>query len=97
MSFEWDEAKSERNARERGLPFEAAVPMFDGDTLEKPDTRREYGENRMQAIGQVEGRFLFCVYTWRGTAEAPVRRIISLRKAKRREVDAYQAAVAGRR
>lgn len=95
MVFEWDEAKSRKNARERGLPFEVAAAMFDGDTLEMPDTRRDYGEARIQAIGQVEGRFLFCVYTWRGAPEAPMRRIISLRKAKRTEIDAYQASVAG--
>ena len=97
MLFEWDEAKSEKNARERGLPFEVAVLLFDSDTLEKPDTRRDYSEERIQAIGQVEGRFLFCVYTWRGTSEEPVRRIISLRMAKRKEIDAYQASVAGGR
>ena len=89
--FEWDEAKSRKNRKERGLPFEAAVPMFDNDTLEKPDTRQDYGEQRFQAIGCVEGRILFCVYTWRGTTSEPVRRIISLRVAKRSEADAYKA------
>jgi len=37
MDFEWDRAKSERNESERGLPFEVAVPLFDGLTIERVD------------------------------------------------------------
>jgi uncharacterized DUF497 family protein len=90
MVFEWDHAKSERNRLERGLPFELASLLFDGPTLERIDDRRDYGEARVQAVGLVGGRTLFCVYAERG----PVRRIISLRYANRRERDAYRAAFA---
>lgn len=63
MDYEWDEAKSERNRIERGLPFELAVPLFEGPTLERIDERQNYGEVRVQAIGRVGGRTVFCVYT----------------------------------
>ena len=86
--FEWDEAKSEANLRERGFDFAYAALIFDGPTLEWDDVRRDYGERRIQAIGQVDEDVLFVVYTWRGA----VRRIISARLANRRERDAYREA-----
>lgn len=91
MIFEWDAAKSAKNTRERGLPFDAAMSMFDRPTLEAPDERYEYGERRIRAIGIVRGVVLVCVYNDRG----PARRIISLRVANRKERDAYRAAFKG--
>ena len=91
MEFEWDRAKSERNEVERGLPFELAVLLFDGPTIERVDDRRSYGELRIRALGMVGGVTLHCVYTRRGE----VRRIISLRYANRKERDAYRATYSG--
>ena len=81
MLFEWDEAKSRRNLSERGLGFDYAARIFLGPTLEKQDTRRDYGEIRMQAIGRVGDDVLFAVYTDRGNA----RHIISARLASSKE------------
>src|SRR4051812_22133419 len=81
MLLEWDEAKSRRALSERGFGFDYAARIFLGPTLEKHDDRREYGEVRMQAIGQVGDDVLFVVYTDRGKA----RHIISARLANRRE------------
>jgi uncharacterized protein len=89
MRFGWDPAKSERNARERGLPFDIAMALFDGATIEFDDRRRDYGERRIIAYGSVAGRVLVCVYTWRGTADDPIRWIISLRKANKGESRAH--------
>ena len=77
MDFEWDDDKSARNARERGLPFEIATKLFDKSTLEWNDRRHEYGERRICAVGRIGQRCFTCVYTWREGR----RRIISLRKA----------------
>ena len=88
MIFEWDPAKSAKNARERGLPFDVAMAIFDSPTLEAPDERYEYGESRIKALGIVRNVVLVCVYNDRG----PVRRIISLRVANRKERNAYRAA-----
>lgn len=92
MSFGWDPAKSERNVRKRGLSFAEAARLFEGNTIEFDDNRKDYGEQRIVAFGEVAGRVLVCVYTWRGTAEAPVRWIISLRKANCGESSAYHKA-----
>jgi uncharacterized DUF497 family protein len=90
VEFEWDPAKSERNVRERGLPFDLAAPMFDRLVVEQKDERRDYGEVRTGAVGLSAGMILFCVYTDRGN----IRRIISLRLANRRERNAFRAAQA---
>ena len=92
MEFEWHEEKSADNARERNLPFEAAAAIFRGPVLEWEDTRRDYRERRFIAVGEVEGRCLTCVYTWRDGR----RRIISLRAASRGERRDYRKAFARR-
>ena len=86
MEFEWDPAKSERNLRERGLSFELAEALFAGHFVEWPDTRRNYGEARILAIGLIGERVAVCIYTDRGN----VRRIISLRYANRDEHDDFR-------
>jgi hypothetical protein len=91
MLFEWNRAKSYRNAVDRDLPFDLAVVMFDGPTLEAIDAPREYGEMRTRAIGAVRGVCMVCVFTDRGE----VRRIISLRLANRKERDGYRTAYPG--
>lgn len=86
--FDWHQPKSDRNRLKRGLPFDLAVMLFDRPTLERPDTRFDYQEDRVQAIGMIGTVVLACVYTDR----SPVRWIISLRPANRKERDEYRAA-----
>ncbi|MCU0888324.1 MAG: BrnT family toxin [Rubritepida sp.] len=79
--FEWDEAKSAANLLKHGLDFATACRVFEGPVAERKDERRDYGEDRFQAIGLVQGRVLVVVYTWRGAR----RRLISARKAREDE------------
>jgi len=81
MDIEFDPGKSAKNEAERGFNFAFAARMFLGRTVETIDGRRDYGEVRVQAIGEVDGVVLVVVYTDRGDA----RRIISTRKADRKE------------
>lgn len=87
MEFEWDELKSEANRLDRGFGFDFAALIFDGPTLEGQDDRKDYGELRIRAIGEVEGFVLVVVYTDR----EPIRRIISARLANRKERALWQA------
>jgi uncharacterized protein len=57
--------------------------------MDRRDTRRDYGEMRVIAIGRVAGVTLTVVYTDRDDA----RRIISARRANRRERRAYNQAL----
>ena len=85
MTYEWDEAKREANLANHGVDF-PAIKGFDwSNALIAPDNRRDYGEPRQIALGLIGERVHVCVYTDRATA----RRIISLRKANRRETMKY--------
>ena len=51
MKLEYDEQKSRRNEKERGLPFSVAKNLeFDTAFIEQ-DIRVEYSEPRFKAIG----------------------------------------------
>jgi uncharacterized DUF497 family protein len=85
MRIEYDSGKSRRNTERRGISFTAAKELLSGPHATRQDTRRDYGEPRVIAYGLIGGRMHVCVYTLRGGAH----RIISLRRANRREIDAY--------
>jgi len=66
--FSWDQQKSDVNLADRGFDFGFASVIFAGLTLEREDTRRDYGERRMVAIGIADGIALVVVYTDRATS-----------------------------
>ena len=90
VRFLWDSAKSERNFLERGFDFAFATLVFAGPTLERIDTRQDYGEVRRIALGIADGIPLTVVFTDRAEAGEVVRRIISARVSNRRERQAYR-------
>jgi hypothetical protein len=89
MRFEWDAAKNERNVRERGIAFGDALRVFEDWALEALDVREDYDEDRVIAIGLANGVELVVVYTLRA---ADLTRIISARRANKRERKAYWQA-----
>lgn len=86
MEIEYDPPKDEETRRGRGLPFELAKDLLQNFVVEFEDDRRDYGERRMIAFGEIAGRLHVCVYTMRGE----VYRIISLRRANEKEVRQWQ-------
>jgi uncharacterized DUF497 family protein len=94
MRFAWDPDKNELNLRDRGFDFAFASLIFDGPTLERRDSRREYGEARVVAIGLAQGLELTVCYTDRRAVGSDLeRRIISARRSNRRERKAFQEAL----
>jgi len=89
MAFEWDETKREANLVKHGVDFIDMTALFDGETVETVDDRKDYGETRLNCVGEIEGRVYVVTYAWRGAA----RRIISARRANARERKAYHARV----
>ncbi len=81
MDFEWDEQKREANLAKHGVDFRRMPQLFGGPTIEIIDGRKDYGETRINCLGEIEGRVYAVAYTWRGAT----RRIISARKANERE------------
>ena len=90
MRFTWDPEKNDRNLADRDFDFAFAAAIFSAPTLERIDTRQDYGEVRRIAIGQTDGILLTVVYTDRAEAGEVVRRIISARVSSRRERQAYR-------
>ena len=87
MEFEWDEAKSDACLEQRGFDFAYVIQAFiDPDRVVRQDHRWDYGENRYQLLGMIEQRLFFVAYTVRDST----LRIISARKANRREVKEYE-------
>lgn len=83
MQFEWGDNKHQSNIDKHGVSFEI-VDQFEFDTaLEISYTRND--ELRTTAYGLVGNRVYCLVYTLRGE----IVRVISLRKANRREVKTY--------
>ena len=86
VSIEFDSAKNKANLAKHGIHM-ASAERFEFDTaLAKPDTRRSYGEVRYVAIGYIEELLHVLVFTRRG----PMVRVISLRRANRREERKYR-------
>lgn len=94
MTFDWDPAKSAENLVQRGFDFEFATLVFLGTYVEFDDTRRDYGERRVVALGLADGIPLTVVFTDRVTPDgAVVRRVISARLSHRKERRRYAEAI----
>lgn len=88
--IDFDPRKSERNAELRGLPFDRAADFDWEDAVVVADARRDYGESRLIATGDLDGRLhVLCFLRIAGGI-----RVISLRKANKREVLEYEQAKA---
>jgi uncharacterized DUF497 family protein len=86
--FEWDEKKNAINKLRHKIDFADAIKVFFDDwRITRYDNRRVYGEDRYQVIGMAYERILFVVYTER---KGNTIRIISARKANKRERSAYE-------
>jgi uncharacterized DUF497 family protein len=81
MRITYDPQKRAVTLANRGLDFEDAPKIFDGDVFQIADDRRAYGEVRWQTVGRLDGRLVMVVWTARGRA----RHIISMRKCNERE------------
>ncbi|MEA5163494.1 BrnT family toxin [Cereibacter johrii] len=89
MEFEYDENKRNQNEEKHGVDLLYGALIFEGPTVEAADTRNDYGENRIIAIGYADGLCLVTVYVKRGN----VIRLISTRKGGRRDRRKYEEAI----
>jgi len=81
MQIIFDKAKDAQNKVKHGLSLSEANKLEWDDALIWQDTRRDYGEARMIALGAIAGRLYCAVYVER----EGMRRVISLRKANYKE------------
>ena len=82
--------------RKHGVSFEEAATVFaDPDALDGPDVKHSEREARFLRLGRsLTGRVLIVAYTTRGTGNGEAIRIISARRASRKERAAYASGSA---
>lgn len=90
VRFEWDEDKNLLNIRKHGIDFNDVPEMFRQPMLALRDERYEYPEARWIGMGWINAWVSVVAYTER---QGDVIRIISARRATRREVTRYVETV----
>ena len=88
MRIDFDPAKDRLNIEKHGLSLAVAASLEWDEAFLWIDDRRDYGENRVLALAPKTGVLYYVAFVDRGE----VRRIISLRRANRREVKRYVQA-----
>lgn len=86
MEIEFDSTKDKANVDKHGISLALGELM---DLLKAtiiPDDRQYYGEQRYLAYGDIKGRLHAMVFTYRNGRV----RVISLRKANKRERKVYE-------
>jgi uncharacterized DUF497 family protein len=92
MVFEWDPEKAAANLAKHGVSFgEAATIFADANALDGPDLRHSADEARFLRLGRSAlGNVVIVAYTFRSSRNGETIRIISARKASRKERAAYR-------
>ena len=88
MRITFDRAKDGWTRERRGFGFSYAARIYAGRIVERQDTMRDYGEVRMNALGEIEGAIFHVTYTRRDEA----LHIISARLASRKERQAWHSS-----
>ncbi|MEO0533740.1 MAG: BrnT family toxin [Cyanobacteria bacterium P01_A01_bin.123] len=87
MEFEFDDQKSQSNKVKHGIDFIGAQALWENeDRLEVP--ARTSDEPRSVILGQITSKIWAAVVTYRGENI----RIISVRRARKREVEFYESS-----
>ena len=66
MELEWDEAKNQQNIAKHAIDFVDARRVFSKPLLVRPDEKKDYGEKRWIALGDLNGIVVVLVFTHRG-------------------------------
>jgi uncharacterized DUF497 family protein len=90
MKFEWDPDKSVSNEAKHGIDFSSAQNLWEDEN--RIEIHAPYPlEDRIVLIARYAEKLWAAVYTLRGDAI----RIISVRRARKREVNLYEKENAG--
>ena len=85
MKFEYDPNKSEKNKAKHGIDFEEAQALWNDEDLLVFPLLYE-AEPRKACIGRLFGKHWTAIITCRGESV----RLISVRRSRKDEVDAYE-------
>jgi len=85
MNYEWNEQKRLANLAKHGVDFDEAINFNWSLAWVELDSRYDYNEQRFNALAPIDNRLYVMTFTRRDEAI----RIISFRKANKREVTYY--------
>ena len=89
ISFEWDEPKNRANIKKHGVSFEEASSVFyDENAILFNDPDHSVDEDRFLILG-VSEKLRICIVSHCYRDKDKIIRIVSARKATKREVDTY--------
>jgi len=87
MEFEFDDKKSVSNKAKHGIDFKQAQKLWeDPDLIEIPVKTSD--EPRFLVVGKITGKYWSGIITYRGDKI----RIISVRRARKEEVNIYESS-----
>ncbi len=90
MEFEWNERKNRRNKNKHGIDFETAMKLWNDKNRIVIQTPFPI-ENRSILIGKIDKKLWSAIFTLRSNAI----RIISVRRARRKEAKLYEQKETG--
>jgi uncharacterized DUF497 family protein len=92
--FKWDTKKAAANQTKHDVSFDEAATVFaDSEALDGPDLQHSADAARFLRLGKsAAGRVLMVAYTQRRSGDVDTIRIISARRASRKERSAYAAS-----
>ena len=92
MKFEWDRKKEYKNIKKHGISFEQASYVFsDSLALNRYDEEHSEDEDRWILLGKsLNEIILIVVHTFRDNEDNEFVRIISARKASKKEEKIYK-------
>lgn len=93
MEFEWDERKNKANIRRHGIDFNEAKEIFNRKDIYTYFDIRSYKEDREISMGPLSNLVLITVVH---TTRFDKIRIISARKATKKERKKYYAYIRGK-
>lgn len=90
MEFESDKNKAELNIKRHNISFADAEYIFDDlNSVEIFDAIHSQNENRFNRLGLTAKGLLFVVYSVNESENDEIIRIISARKATKKEIEIY--------
>ena len=94
MLFEWDHKKSISNIKKHSISFELAASIFDDPLHLSVLDEKRHSEERWITLGQsATGELLVVIHTYKETLEHEIIRIISARKATKKETKQYEEGI----
>jgi uncharacterized protein len=90
MEFEWDERKNRKNKNKHGIDFETAMELWNDKNRIEIQTPFPI-ENRSILIGKIDKKLWSAIFTLRDNAI----RIISVRRARKKEAKFYEQKETG--